>query len=130
MSRIGTTVQSLSALLQRSTIDDHDEVIKACNAVLKKKKNDTEAQHVKLVALLKLDRFDDAIRVIEDGGDTLKKTAPLEWSYALYKTGNLEEAISVAASSGIGRGAKHVEAQAVSNWAFFHLCSTNSLLER
>ncbi|OJD27475.1 hypothetical protein ACJ73_01133 [Blastomyces percursus] len=104
--------QSISALLQRSTIDDHEEVIKACNAVLKTSKNDLNALHVKTVALVKLDRFEDAIRVIEDGGDELKKKVPLEWSYALYKVGQLEEAIKLAASVGTGRGGKHVEAQA------------------
>lgn len=104
---------SISALLQRSTIDDHEEVIKACNAVLKKSKHDLDALHVKTVALLKLDRFEDAIRVIEEGGDALKKRIPLEWSYALYKVGKLEDAIKLAASVGTGRGGKHVEAQAV-----------------
>ncbi|KLJ09933.1 signal recognition particle subunit SRP72 [Blastomyces silverae] len=104
--------QRISALLQRSTIDDHEEVIKACNAVLKTSKNDLNALHVKTVALVKLDRFEDAIRVIEDGGDALKKKAPLEWSYALYKVGELEDAIKLAASVGTGRGGKHVEAQA------------------
>ncbi|PGH29414.1 signal recognition particle subunit SRP72 [[Emmonsia] crescens] len=103
---------SISALLQRSTIDDHEEVIKACNAVLKKSKHDLDALHVKTVALLKLDRFEDAIRVIEEGGDALKKRIPLEWSYALYKVGKLEDAIKLAASVGTGRGGKHVEAQA------------------
>ncbi|KAL2361927.1 hypothetical protein RJZ56_005179 [Blastomyces dermatitidis] len=104
--------QSISALIQRSTIDDHEEVIKACNAVLKTSKNDLNALHVKTVALVKLDRFEDAIRVIEDGGDALKKKVPLEWSYALYKVGQLEDAIKLAASAGTGRGGKHVEAQA------------------
>lgn len=40
----------------------------------------------------------------------------MEWSYALYKAGKLDEAISAAAaaaSAGRDRGAKHVEAQAV-----------------
>lgn len=106
-------VQSLSALLQQSSIDDHDEIIKACNATLKKSKNDLEAQHVKAVALLKQDRFDDAIRVFEEGGDVLKQRASLEWAYALYKIGKLEEAIEAAATSKRGRGARHVEAQAV-----------------
>lgn len=106
-------VRSLSALLQQSSIEDHDEVIKACNATLKKSKNDLEAQHVKAVALLKQDRFDDAIRVFEDSGDALKQRASLEWAYALYKTGKLEEAIEAAAASDRGRGARHLEAQAV-----------------
>jgi signal recognition particle subunit SRP72 len=108
-----TSVQSLSTLLQRSTVVDHEEVVRACNAVLKNSKHDIGTQHIKVVALLKLERFEDVIRVIEEGGEPLKMRAPLEWSYALYKTGKLNEAVEVAASSGMGRGAKHVEAQAV-----------------
>lgn len=107
------TVQSLAALLQRATIDDHEEVVKSCNAALKKSKNDIHAQHVKAVALLKLDRFEDCLRVIEEGGDALKKRASLEYAYALYKTGKLSEALDVAARLCTGRGAKHLEAQAV-----------------
>ncbi|KAK2813364.1 hypothetical protein FQN50_000679 [Emmonsiellopsis sp. PD_5] len=109
---MAASVQSLSGLLQRSTIDDHEEIIKACNALLKKSKNDLDALHVKTVALVKLDRFEDAIRVIEEGGDALKKRAPLEWSYALYKVGKLDEATRIAAATETGRGGKHVEAQA------------------
>ena len=107
------SVQSLTTLLKKATIDDHEEIIKACNAILKKSKHDIETLHIKTVALLNLNRFDDAIRVIEEGGEPLKERAPLEWSYALYRTGKLAEAAEVAASSGAGRGAKHVEAQAV-----------------
>lgn len=105
-------MQSLAALLQRATIDDHEEVVKSCNAALKKSKNDIHAQHVKAVALLKLDRFEDCLRVIEEGGDALKKRASLEYAYALYKTGKLSEALDVAARLCTGRGAKHLEAQA------------------
>lgn len=110
---MATSVQSLSALLQQSTVDDHEEIIKACNVALKNSKQDVGTQHVKVVALLKLDRFDDAIRVFEDGGDALKSRAPLEWSYALYKVGRLTDAIQTVTTSATGRGAKHVEAQAV-----------------
>lgn len=110
---MGTTLQSLSALMQRSSINDHEELIKSCNSILKKFRTDVDAQHIKTIALIKLDRFEDAIRVIEEGGDVLKKRLPLERSYALYKIGRLDEAISIAASLGPQRGAKHVEAQAV-----------------
>ncbi|KAM5467542.1 Signal recognition particle subunit SRP72 [Microsporum audouinii] len=109
---MGTTLQSISALMQKTTINDHEEFIKACNSVLKKSRNDVDAQHIKTIALIKLDRFEDAIRVIEEGGDALKKILPLEWSYALYKSGRLDEATAIAASAGSERGAKHVEAQA------------------
>lgn len=104
--------QSLSSLLQRTSIDDHEEVLRSSNAALAKSKSDIQAQHVKIVALLKLDRYEDALRVFEEGGDTLKKRAALEYAYTLYKTGNLDEAIDVASQIANDRGARHLEAQA------------------
>ena len=105
--------QALSSLLKKATIEDHEEVLKACNATLKQSKGDLNAHHVKVVALLKLDRFDDVIRVLEEGGDKLKQKAQLEHAYALYKLGELEEARSLANGVSDDRGARHVEAQAV-----------------
>ncbi|KAF5861688.1 Signal recognition particle core component [Aspergillus alliaceus] len=104
--------QSLSSLLQRTSIDDHEEVLRSSNAALAKSKSDIQAQHVKVVALLKLDRYEDALRVFEEGGDTLKQRAALEYAYTLYKTGNLDEAIDVASQIANDRGARHLEAQA------------------
>lgn len=105
--------QSLSSLLQRATIDDHNELLASSNAVLAKSKSDPQAQHAKIVALVKLDRYEDSLRVFEEGGDALKKRASLEYAYTLYKCGKSEEAIDVIARLGGGRGASHLEAQAV-----------------
>lgn len=105
--------QSLNKLLQRSTLDDHEEVLRACNAALKKTKVDTSTQHIKAVALLKLDRYDDAARFFEEAGDGLKAKARLEYAYTLYKTGKLLEAANIAGSINGQRAAKHVEAQSV-----------------
>ncbi|KAF4553429.1 Signal recognition particle subunit srp72-like protein [Elsinoe fawcettii] len=102
---------TLASLLRQSTIDDHEELLKAANSTLKTSKNDLEAQHVKAVALLKLDRFDEALHTFEAGGDALKSRAQLEHAYALYKTGKPKEAADIAAQSD-DRGARHVEAQA------------------
>lgn len=110
---MSTPAKNLSALLQRSDIDDHDEILKASNAALKESKHDIAHQHVKFVALLKLDRFDDALRVLEEGGDKLKTRAGVERAYALYKVGELDEAKNIAKSIAEDRGARHVEAQAV-----------------
>ncbi|PCG93940.1 Tetratricopeptide-like helical [Penicillium occitanis (nom. inval.)] len=109
---MAATVQSLRSLLQSSSIEDHDEVLKASNEVLKKSKTDIQAQHSKVVALIKLDRYEDALRVFEGAGDALKEKAAVEYAYALYKCGRLREAAEVAGKSAGGRGAKHVEAQA------------------
>lgn len=104
--------QLLSSLLQRTSIDDHEEVLSSANAVLAKSKGDVQAQHAKVVALLKLDRYEDALRVVEEGGEALKQQAGLEYAYGLYKSGRVEDAIEVVARVG-GRGASHLEAQAV-----------------
>ncbi|GCB23541.1 signal recognition particle subunit SRP72 [Aspergillus awamori] len=104
--------QSLSSLLQRATIDDHEEVLQSCNAALAKSKSDLHAQHIKAVALLKLDRYEDCLRVFEEAGDGLKKRAALEYAYALYKCGQLDPAIEVVSRVAGERGALHLEAQA------------------
>ncbi|KAL4937202.1 hypothetical protein BDV06DRAFT_203388 [Aspergillus oleicola] len=106
------STQSLNSLLSRASIDDHEEVLRSCDATLAKSKADPQAQHVKVVALLKLDRFADCLRVFEEGGDNLKKRAALEYGYALYKTGQPDAAIDVVSRLAEGRGARHLEAQA------------------
>ncbi|KAJ5317136.1 hypothetical protein N7508_001644 [Penicillium antarcticum] len=103
--------QSLASLLQRASIDDHEEVLQSCNAVLAKSKSDLQAQHMKIVALLKLDRYDEALRTFEAGGDALKKSAGLEYAYASYKCGKLEQATEAVTRTASGRGADHLEAQ-------------------
>lgn len=105
--------QSLSSLLQRASIDDHEEVLQSCNESLAKSKSDLNAQHIKVIALLKLDRYEDALRVLEAGGDALKKRAGLEHTYALYKCAKLGEALEAVTRSGASRGASHLEAQVV-----------------
>lgn len=105
--------KTLNALLQRNTINDHEEVLKACNACLKQSSGDLELQHVKFIALLKLDRYEDALRVLDEGGQRLKQKGQVERAYALYKVGEFEEAKALAKSVSGDRGARHVEAQAV-----------------
>ena len=105
--------KTLSTLLQRTTVTDHEEILRACTASLRASKNDLETQHIKFVALLKLDRYDDALRVLEESGDRLKQRTGVERAYAFYKVGELEEAKKAARGVGNERGARHVEAQAV-----------------
>ena len=108
---MATTTPLLTALLKKATIDDHDEILKASNAALKKNRSDTEAQHSKVVALLNLEEYDDAVKFVDECGDGLKTKAPLEYAYALYKTGKLREAADLAQAID-DRGARHLEAQA------------------
>ena len=106
-----SSVQSLATLLKQTDLEDHEEVLKAADAALKQSKDDLEAQHVKLVALLKLDRYEDAVKATEAGGAKLKDKARLEYAYALYKAGKAAEAADIA-HEGAERGYQHVEAQA------------------
>ena len=111
---MATPTQTLGALLERTTVEDHDEVLKACNITLRQSTNNLKAQHVKIVALIKTDRYDYALRVLQEGGNQLKKVAQLEHVYVLYKLGQLEEACKLAKQINYNRGARHVEAQSVS----------------
>jgi signal recognition particle subunit SRP72 len=107
------SLQSLLTLLKQTSLEDHDQVLKAANNALKGAKDKTDVLHIKLVALIKLDRFDDALRVFSAGGDKLKDRARLEYAYALYKAGRLSEAEDVAAGPQGSLGIRHVLAQAV-----------------
>lgn len=112
---MAAATKSLSALLAQTTINDHEETLQAANAAIKKSKTDTQAHHVRAVALLHLDRFDDALKVFEDVKD-LQEKARFEYAYTLYKTGNAARAVEVAGAGNdnSSRGMKHVLAQAVS----------------
>ncbi|KAI9690610.1 MAG: Signal recognition particle core component [Bogoriella megaspora] len=103
----------LAAILRRTTIDDHAEVLDAATATLQKSKGNLDAQHAQIVALLKLDRFEDALRVLETAGDKLKERAQLEHAYALYKAGRLDDAELIAKNGGTSqiRALQHVRAQ-------------------
>ncbi|KAG5953808.1 hypothetical protein E4U53_002415 [Claviceps sorghi] len=102
----------LAALLRATSIDDHSEILKAANATLKINKTDELAQHTRVVALLKLDRFDDASRAISEGGFKLQSSCVLEKAYALYKLGNLDEAVAALHPTGLyNRGLNHMAAQ-------------------
>jgi signal recognition particle subunit SRP72 len=104
-------MDTLSNLLRQSSLDDHKQILKAADHTLKTDASNIEAQHAKVVALLKLDRYDDALQAFEDAGETLKDTARLEWAYTLYRTNRSEEAEQVAKSDNTKRSLKHVSAQ-------------------
>ncbi|KAK8058651.1 hypothetical protein PG994_009099 [Apiospora phragmitis] len=92
---------ALASLLRAASIQDHDEVLQAANAAVKANKSDLQAQHTRLVALLKLDRFDDALRALAE-----------EKAYALYKTGKLDDADKLIKSTAEPtRALRHLAAQ-------------------
>ncbi|KAK4679577.1 Signal recognition particle subunit SRP72 [Podospora pseudoanserina] len=113
-------VAALNSLLREASIDDHAEALELATAAVRSDKIQgpdlASAQHTRVVALLKLDRYDDALRVIAEGGDALEKDCSFEKAYALYKTGDLEGAEAVLQKTGVDtgksqRGLKHVAGQ-------------------
>ena len=109
----GPATEKLGKLLGQATLDDHEEILEAAEAALKSSTDDVETRHIKVVALLKLDRYAEALQQLEAGGQTLQERARLERAYAHYKLGNWIEAKAIAHSDIGGRGLKHVGAQAV-----------------
>jgi signal recognition particle subunit SRP72 len=111
-----TATSDLTSLLRNTRITSDEEILRVANTTLKTSKNDATASHARIVALLKLDRFDDALRAFEESGDALKEKAGLEYAYTLYKAGELQKAEEIARKHGSGdwetaRGAQHVLAQ-------------------
>jgi signal recognition particle subunit SRP72 len=101
-------MSSLAALLKNTRLDSPEDVLKTANEALKKSKGDISAQHVKVVALLKLERYEDALKAFDS--DKLKSEAPLEYAYTLYRCNKLEDAQKVAKGKD-NRGLLHVAAQ-------------------
>jgi signal recognition particle subunit SRP72 len=118
---MAASTKSLSSLLAQASIEDHDEVLQATDAKLKKSKDNQNAQHVKAIALLYLDRYEDALEVFEAAKE-LQDKAQFEYAYALYKTGNAAKAAEIAGAAGpdAGRGTKHMLAQAVRTRTPYH----------
>ena len=113
---MASAVNALNSLLRGTSIEDHEEALKVANAAIlapgpSGSIEKLTAQHAKVVALLKLDRFDDALRIISSGGDALAERCVLEHAYALYKTGDLDTAASIATSASSSRALKHIAAQ-------------------
>lgn len=96
---------------------DHEKVLKLANQSLKTSKGDITALQTKIVALLHLDRHEDALKVFKGNGGSLEETAQLELGYCVYKTGDLKRATELAEKSlytgKSSRAFKHIAAQAV-----------------
>jgi len=123
MSATQYTPDSLESLLKKLSLTDddpdHEEILKHANNVLKSSKGNTHALHTKVVALLNLDRHEDALRVFTSNeGQKIADIAVLERAYCLYKVGKLHEAVELSQTAATndlnGRALKHITAQAVS----------------
>ncbi|KAI5817418.1 signal recognition particle protein [Pyronema omphalodes] len=113
------TPESLDTLLQQLSLSEdaapnHEEILKHANNVLKKSKGNPRALHTKVVALLNLDRHEDAFKVLaSQEGQAIADIAILERAYCLWKLGKPQEAVDwVKKAPTSSRGLKHITAQA------------------
>ncbi|KAK9322370.1 hypothetical protein V1517DRAFT_323597 [Lipomyces orientalis] len=84
---------SLQELLEKLTVhalnDEHTFVLDLANKLLRQDPTDIKAKKAKLVALIKLDQYSEALTVF--GDDELKPNElALERAYCLYRLGKLE----------------------------------------
>ncbi|KAK6358345.1 Signal recognition particle core component [Orbilia blumenaviensis] len=110
-----STPASLSVLLQTLSLDDnnsHEEFLRQANNILKSS-SDPDTLRTRIVALIKLERYDEAIKSIEQSGAA---GLALEHAYCLYKLGDLKGALEISIdkveTERRQRALKHLHAQA------------------
>ena len=112
---------SLQSLLSSPT-PSADAILNAADTTLKSTPTSSTAQRARIIALLHLDRYRDALDTLTSASDILPST-PLEHAYALYKLGRLDEARDICKNQS-SRGLQHVAAQAAYRAEDFVTAST------
>ncbi|KAJ3315723.1 Signal recognition particle core component [Blyttiomyces sp. JEL0837] len=77
--------------------DDHASVLTACDKILKHSKNDLDALNIKVIALIKLDRFEDAVHVLDKAPSALQEELAYEKAYCLHRLQRNEECLKLIA---------------------------------
>ena len=108
---------SLPELFSRLSLavssNDYDKVLDLAGQVLKSSPTDSRAAKEKITALIKLDRYKDALTFITESKFLNDKEIVLESAFCLYKTGKCAEAEELLKTAS-GRAADHIRAQNVS----------------
>lgn len=101
----------LNSLVKKTTIDDHDANLQASEQTLKGSPDDSDALQNKAIALLKLERYAEALKHFAQT-ESLQQSLPEAYAYCLYRQGKFEEAVAVASAVKNSRGAQHITLQA------------------
>ena len=112
----GSMPGSLSQLFSRMTLaassSDFARVLELANEALATSPTNLRAAKQKVVALIKLDRYKDALAFLDESAFLEPKDIALERGFCLYKMGKGHEA-QRALEHGSGRAVQHVIAQNV-----------------
>jgi hypothetical protein len=107
---------NLSELLSRLSLaassNDFDRLLQVSNDVLKSSSTNALAAKQKILALIKLDKYKDALTFLEESTFLDRKEIVLEHGFCLYKLGRGIEAEKVL-EQGSGRAVEHIQAQNV-----------------
>lgn len=101
-----------SRLSLAASSNDFENVLAISDDILKSSPADSNAAKQKLVALIKLDKYKDALSFLDKCTFLNSKETVLERGFCLYKLGQGNEAETVL-REGSGRAVQHVRAQNV-----------------
>ena len=88
--------QELTKLQQNQ---DYEKCLKLCNKILGVDGQDSTAFHCKIVSLMQLSKFDDALKQIRTSHLAEKVDVKFEEAYCLYRKNQLLDALKVEISS-------------------------------
>ncbi|KAK9696615.1 Signal recognition particle subunit SRP72 [Basidiobolus ranarum] len=74
---------------------EYEKATKVCNKILKLNPEDRDALHVKIVTLIRLENYKEALKVFETTKNAEIKALVFEKAYCLYRDHQLEEALKI-----------------------------------
>jgi Flp pilus assembly protein TadD len=95
----GTTMAELEKAIQQG---DDTKILRIAEKLAKSNPKDANARHAMIVALIRLEKFEEAVEMLKG-----MENVDTELAYCLYRMGNLERALSVASDT------SHLKAQIV-----------------
>src|SRR5437762_13640218 len=112
-----TPASSLSDLFVKLSLaaseNDYDKVLDLADQLLKSSPTDSRAAKQKVTALIKLDRYKEALTFLDKSTFLRDEETVLERGFCLYKFGKCVEAEEILKTM-TGRAAEHIRAQNVS----------------
>lgn len=93
--------------------NDYDRVLDLADELLKSSPTNSRAAKQKLTALIKLDRYKEALAFLDNSTCLKNEETVLERGFCLYKVGKCVEAEEVLKTT-TGRAVEHIRAQNVS----------------
>lgn len=112
VSTNSSLAELFSNLSLAASSNDYDKVLEIADQVLKSSPLDSLAAKEKITALIKLDRYKEALAFLTESTFLKDEETLLERGFCLYKVGKCAEAEEVLKTAS-GRTADHIRAQNV-----------------